>query len=143
RTAAQYYSYSNPFGASANTPDSLERSNTLTMFLYDDPNNGLSLFHIYDVPLDGDGSRMIFQVSSTGLAGSGQSFFVRDDPGDSSFIWNDATGASGNINLVSSPCCTDGWVLGLLPDASTDSWSINTQYSQIVGITQFRVVTLA
>lgn len=142
RTAQQYYSYSNPDGSSANTPDNLERSNTLTMFLYDDPNNGLSLFHIYDVPRDSDGSRMTFQVSSTGLAGTGQSFIVRDDPGDSSFIWNDATGASGTIGLVSSACCTDGWVLGLLPDASPDSWSIDTQYSQIVGITQFDIVTL-
>lgn len=142
RNAAQYYSYSTPDGSSANTPDELERSNTLTMFLFDDQNGGLSLFHIYDVPRDSDGLRMTFQVSSTGLAGTGQSFIVRDDPGDSSFIWNDATGASGTIGLVSSPCCTDGWVLGLLPDASTDSWSINTEYSSIQGITNFDIVTL-
>lgn len=55
RTAAQYYSYSSPFGASANTPDNLEESETLTMFLYEDPNNGLSLFHIYDRPNDPTG----------------------------------------------------------------------------------------
>ena len=55
RTAAQYYSYSSPFGAPANTPDNLEESETLTMFLYEDPNNGLSLFHIYDRPNDPTG----------------------------------------------------------------------------------------
>lgn len=142
RTAAQYYSYSTPFGASANTPDNLERSNTATMFLYDDPNNGLSLFHIYDRPNDGDGSRIDVDIASTGLAGTGQSFIVRDDPGDTSFAWNDATG-SANLSFFSSPCCTDGWVLGLLPDAGGDSWTIDVDFTQTQGITNFRVVTLA
>lgn len=141
RTAAQYYSYSSPFGASANTPDNLERSNTLTMFLYDDPNNGLSLFHIYDEPNDGSGMRANLSITSAGLQNTGQGFIVRDDPGDSSFAWNDATG-DANISFFSSSCCTDGWVLGLLPDASTESWWINTQYSDLQGIDQFDIVTL-
>lgn len=141
RTAAQYYSYSSPFGASANTPDNLERSDTLTMFLYDDPNSGLSLFHIYDEPNDGSGMAANLSITSSGLENTGQSFIVRDDPGDTSFFWNDATG-SANLSFQSTPCCTDGWVLGLLPDASTDSWSINTQYSFLTGISRFDIVTL-
>lgn len=141
RNAAQYYSYSTPDGSSANTPDNLERSNTATMFLFDDQNGGLSLFHIYDVPRDADGSSGSLSITSTGLAGTGQGFIVRDDPGDSSFVWDNATG-SANLIFFSSPCCTDGFVLGLLPDASTDSWTINTQYSSLNGINQFDIVTL-
>ena len=141
RTAAQYYSYNSPFGASANTPDNLERSNTATMFLYDDPNNGLSLFHIYDRFLDPDGSEIDVSINSAGLAGTGQSFLVRDDPGDTSFAWNDPTG-SAILSFRSSACCTDGWVLGLLPDHSTDSWSIDVDFTFLDGINTFEIVTL-
>jgi MYXO-CTERM domain-containing protein len=141
RTAAQYYSYSSPVGAAANTPDNLERSNTATMFLYNDPNNGLSLFHIYDDSFDADGSRVDVNITSAGLAGTGQSFLVRDDPGDTSFVWNDATG-SANLSFFSSPCCTDGWALGMLPDASGDSWSVNADFTQLQGIDTFDIVTL-
>ena len=141
RPAAHYYSYSSPNVAAANTPDGLERSDTATMFLYDDPNTGLSLFHIYDRPHDGTGSRVSASITSTGLAGTGQSFLVRDDPGDNSFAWNDATG-SANLNFVSSSCCTDGWVLGLLPDQSTDSWSIDVDFTTLEGINTFDIVTL-
>jgi len=141
RTAAQYYSYSTPNGGAANTPDNLERSNTATMFLYNDPNNGLSLFHIYDDFFDADGSRVDVNITSAELAGTGQSFLVRDDPGDTSFAWNDATG-SANLSFFSSPCCTDGWTLGLLPDASGDSWSVNANFVQRQGIDTFDIVTL-
>ncbi|MFT5485666.1 MAG: hypothetical protein ACI9JL_000146 [Paracoccaceae bacterium] len=141
RTAAQYYSYASPNFASANTPDNLERANTATLFLYNDQSGGLSLFHIYDVPFDADGSSGNLSITSTGLGGTGQSVIVRDDPGDSSFVWNDATG-SANISFSSTSCCTDGFVIGLLPDGSTDSWSINTQYISLNGIDQFDIVTL-
>ena len=141
-TAEQYYSYSNPLGSAANTPDALERSNTATMFLYDDPGNGLSLFHIYDRSNDGSGMRANVSITSAGLAGTGQSFIVRDDPGDSSYLWNDATG-SANLSFQSFSCCTDGWVLGLLPDAPSVSWSINAAFSNLEGITNFDIVMLA
>ena len=142
RTAAEYYSYNSPFGAAANTPDNLERSNTATMFLYDDPGNGLSLFHIYDRANDGDGFTASVSITSTGLAGFFQTFLVKDDPGDDTFVWNSATG-SANLDFVSSPCCTDGWVLGLLPDVSSVSWTVNAAFTSRSGITNFDIVTLA
>ena len=116
----QYYSYGNPWGASANTPDGLEQSNTLTFFLFENGNDDISLFLIMDTPNDGSGSSANISVTSTGLAGEGVGVLVRDDPGDSSYAWNDATGTM-NPNFVSFPCCTDGMVLGYLPDASSSS----------------------
>ena len=59
---------------------------------------------------------MNLSIGSSGLAGTNQSFIIRDDPGDSSYFWDNATGTA-NLNLFSSPCCNDGWVLGLLPDS--------------------------
>ena len=136
-TAPQYYSYSTPDGASANTPDNLEESGVAQFFLFDD-GGILSLFLIMDIPRDADGGQVDLAISSIGLAGEGIYVSVRDDPGDSSYVWDDSTGSS-NPAFNWAPCCTDGMVLSGFP---TDSdWSINTQFLQRNGLSEFKVKT--
>jgi len=138
----QYCSYNNPYGASANTPDGLEQSQTLTFFLFENGKDDISLFLIMDKWNDGSGSAANISVTSAGLAGTGVNVLVRDDPGDSSYAWNDATGAM-NPDFRSWPCCTDGMVLGYLPDASESSWSINYSFNSYEGLNQARIWYLA
>jgi hypothetical protein len=134
-----YYGYGSPNGASSNTPDNLETSNTISLFLFRDANNDrLSLFQLMDRANDGDRFSVTTGITSSGLAGSGQSFIVRDDPADSSYLWNDATG-SASISHVSFSCCTDGFVLGYLPDAGGDSWDINLSFPAFSGLNTLRI----
>lgn len=140
-TAPQYYSYSTPFGAAVNTPDNIEQSNVAHFFLHDDGNE-LSMFTFFDRPRDADGGAVFANITSTGLAGNnGVYVSVRDDPGDSSYVWDAATGTS-NPTWRWSPCCTDGMVLSGLPNGVGAEWSLNFQFNNIEGITQFKVFML-
>lgn len=140
-TAPQYYSYSNPFGSSVNTPDRIERSQVASFFLFDDGNE-LSMFTFFDIPRDADGGNVDATITSTGLAGNnGVYVSVRDDPGDSSYAWNTATGTS-NPDWRWSACCTDGMVLSGLPNGVGDEWSLNFAFNNYTGITEFRVYLL-
>lgn len=136
-TAPQYYSYSNPDGASANTPDDLEESQVAQFFLFDD-GGILSLFLIMDIPRDADGGQVDLTINSEGLAGEGIQVTVRDDPGDSSYVWDDSNGSS-NPTFNWAPCCTDGMVLSGFPIDS--DWSINMQFLQRNGLSEFKVKT--
>mgnify|MGYP000318109768 CR=1 FL=1 len=140
--AAQYYGYNTPYGASANTPDGLEQPNTLSLFLFRDGSDNLSLFQIVDKANDGSGASVQTQITSAGLAGAGLSFIVRDDPGDSSYVWNDATG-SANLSQSTWPCCTDGFVLGYLPTNSLTDWSLTLNFSAVQGINAFKIFQLS
>lgn len=140
-TAPQYYSYSTPYSASVNTPDNIEQSNVAHFFLHDDGNE-LSLFTFFDRPRDADGGLVFADITSSGLAGNNDVYVsVRDDPGDSSYTWNTATGTS-SPTWRWSPCCTDGMVLSGLPNGVGDEWSLNFQFNDIDGINQFKVFLL-
>lgn len=139
--ATQYYAYNAPYGASSNTPDNLEMSNTISLFLFQDGLGNLSLFQISDKPNDGSGSRLTTTITSNGLAGTGQQFIVQNDPGDGPYAWNDATG-SATINQQSWPCCNDGFVLGYLPSQSGDGWDLTLHYSDVAGLSALNIYTL-
>lgn len=139
-SAAEYYSYGSPFGSSANTPDNLEVSNSMHLFLFSDGNE-LSQFIFFDRPNDGSGGELNGAITSAGLAGRGVYVSVRDDPGDSSYVWNDATGTS-NPNWRWSSCCTDGMVLSGLPDASGDNWGLDIDVLSYSGVNTVRIYTL-
>ena len=137
----EYYSYNTPNMAAANTPDNLEESQVAQWFLFADPSDpsNLSLFMFMDKPHDGSGGSVDLSVSSTGLAGTGVRVSVRDDPGDSAYTWNDATGTM-SANFTWQSCCTDGLVLANLPTYLL--WSINVQFNSYSGVDQFKVRTL-
>lgn len=142
QTASAYYSYNTPNGASANTPDNLEISSVLQVFLYQGP-NGISLFQINDRAMDGSGLSVTTALTSTGLAGESLDFVVSDDPSELADGWDTATG-SATIEHQSVACCTDGYVLGYLPNAVGDSWSINIDIQPgVTGLNSLSVRTLA
>ena len=136
-TAPQYYSYDTPFGASVNTPDNIEKSQVASFFLFDDGNE-LSMFSFFDIPRDADGGHVTANITSAGLAGNNDVYVsVRDDPGDSTYAWDVASGTSSpNWSWVS--CCTDGMVLSGLPDAEGDTWGLDFDFLSSSGINTFR-----
>ena len=139
QTAAELYSYSNPLGASYNPtlPGVEPVQDTFISFLYQGP-DGLSMFGVFDIPQDLTGGTADMNFTSTGLAGSGLQFVVRDDPGDNSFVWNDATGqASIAVNWF--PCCTDGFALGYI-DPAIGNWSLTTSFVALTGIDRYRIL---
>eukprot|EP01129_Flabellula_baltica_P010134 TRINITY_DN4246_c0_g2_i1.p1 TRINITY_DN4246_c0_g2~~TRINITY_DN4246_c0_g2_i1.p1 ORF type:complete len:888 (+),score=167.51 TRINITY_DN4246_c0_g2_i1:2-2665(+) len=152
-SASQYYSYGTPYGASANTPDGLEESSVAQYYFFDDDEE-VSLFFYFDRYADDSGGIVTADITSEGLAGKGASITVRDDPGDSSYIWNDSDGTSSPY-WKWWPCCTDGMVLGKLPqpvekvggvtptfNPSDHTFCVNMKFSEQEGVTQFKVQTL-
>lgn len=130
--ASAYYSYSTPYGFSMNSPDDLEESQVAQYFFYDDQET-VSLFISFDRPNDPDGGIVRADVTSENLAGRGGGILVKDDPNDSSYVWDYATGTA-SPSWRWWPCCTDGFVMGPLPnppmastnvDAASERYCIN------------------
>lgn len=140
-TAPEYYSYNTPYGASVNTPDNLERSQVASFFLFDDGNE-LSMFSFFDIPRDADGGHVYADITSAGLAENPDIYVsVRDDPGDSTYAWDTASGTSSpRWSWVA--CCTDGMVLSGLPDGDGDTWGLDFDFLSYSGINTFRIYTL-
>ena len=102
KNIVDFYSYSKPDGASANTDPPLARSDTSVLFLYRDGRD-VSLVMIHDKAKDTGGGQVDFSFSGVP---QGTSFVVRDDPN-----------RPGEAELPISSwgwgaCCTDGGALG-------------------------------
>ena len=125
-----WYSYSNPNNASANT--GLELANTIQLMLYEDPDGALFMAVIVDKENDGSGGK-----ATMDLAGYfGASTVVDDDPGEADGL-NPATGV-GKAVWNWAPCCTDGAVFG--PLGSVDgSFETTTTLSGLTGVTTVAV----
>ncbi len=102
---ADWYSYGFPNGASANT--GLERSNSVVVTLYKEPNGDVYLVVLVDESFDGSGGAL--QGVLTGAFGA--ALVVSDDAGEVSMDGGTGVGVFG-WNWV--PCCTDGTVIGPL-----------------------------
>lgn len=96
RTVEEFYGYGQGDGASANTPNDMERSDLSQLFLYDGP-EGMSLVAIHDAANDGDGGAVTFQFDDL-PAGD---WVVPDDPGDDDYDREE-------IGWRWYSCCTDG-----------------------------------
>lgn len=119
-TASEFYSYSDPDGASANTPWDLEQENTSQLFLFDG-RDGLSLFFIHDRPHTSSGGQ--FELSFSGLPSAGN-WIVQDDSGDSSY-------GRQAVSWGWAPCCTDG---GVFQGGLTESFEITIEPQAVAGI---------
>ena len=86
-------------------------------FIVDDQNE-TSLVINFDIPNDDDGGKVHLDITSTGLAGNDNvTIHVKDDPGDTHFDdWTTETGSLSGAQWRWDKCCTDGGVLGFLPD---------------------------
>ena len=111
KDVSSHFKYGNPYGSSANT--GWEKKNTTIFYLYEDPAGNLSLIVIHDKPQDGSGGSAHLSVS--GAPGAG--IILYDDPSHScdTKTWNSAAG-SGNLDWCWGSCCTDGVIIGYLPD---------------------------
>lgn len=96
RTVEEFYGYGDGDGASANTPNGMERENVSQLFFYEGPEK-TSLVIIHDKPNDGDGGEVRFEFDSLPEEGE---WAVPDDP------WEGLNRTSAHWNW--SPCCTDG-----------------------------------
>ena len=85
---------------------------------------------------------MYLSITSIGLENTGVHFSVRDDTGDSSYIWNDQLGTTDPyFSWVS--CCTDGAVISGLPNNIHSNWSINVTFNDYSGLDQSKVRSLS
>ena len=137
-----FYAYGYPYAYSANS--GRERSDTVSMFTVMDANLQWSVLYIIDKPFDGSGGSLMTNVRSTGAAvhddwektlnSGGQQrstpleVMFYDDLWDRSanwlnstnsiasshFTWNASHGA-GEMYWNWLACCTDGMILGYLP----------------------------
>ncbi|MBT9559011.1 MAG: thrombospondin type 3 repeat-containing protein [Myxococcales bacterium] len=107
-----FYQYGTPNGSSANT--GFEKSSTAIFIVYRDPTNGkFYLVVVLDRANDGSGGKLTLKIE--GAVGAG--IVLADDPGEfPSTAINPATG-NGSITWTWSACCTDGVIIGPLPNA--------------------------
>lgn len=115
-TAAAFYSYSNPDGASANT--GLEQEDALVLALVRQANGSIALVSIVDVFSDDDGGALVSTLHADPWS-TAYDFLVKDDPGDASSI--DDAAQTAEIRLRWAPCCTDGYVFGAF---SSREWTL-------------------
>ena len=118
-TAAGYYQYGTPYGASFNGPAPALTSNLSHLFLADTA-DGLCLFVVHDKPQDGTGgSSTMYWV----LTGDTANVLQDDDPGEGVTV-----GGGGTTFTTShgwAACCTDGFALGSLDGA----WSMVGEFT--------------
>jgi hypothetical protein len=129
-----YYGYNTGNPSSADTPDGLEDSNSndiLVEFVTD--GFGLqNLLVIYDSPNSGSGGSAMSTITHNGdLAGA--SFLVKDDVGDGYTINPGQFTTDHNW----SPCCTDGYVLGPIPNLACFTLTIGATS----GVTSLRLAS--
>ncbi len=110
-TAAEFYSYNDPSTSSYNgdvNGGPAAVSDEALIFLVN-ASDGLALFVVYDRPDDLTGGRSTIQWNLTG--DTADEVFV-DDPGEQLTVSPDGTEFSFAAHW--SPCCTDGYVIGML-----------------------------
>jgi hypothetical protein len=116
-----YYGYNTGNPSSADTPSHLENSNArnaLVEFVTDGFQNQ-NLLVIYAAPSSGFAGSAVSTVTHNGnLAGA--TFIVEDDPGDGYSI----TPTSFSTNHNWATCCTDGYVLGPIPNLACFTFTL-------------------
>ncbi len=129
-SAAAFYQYSNPNGASYNGElnGGPAGQDGLTQLFLVDASDGLSLFIVHDEALDSTGGQATTQFD---LSGDAASILLRDDIGDG---FTD-TGTQFTARHRWIGCCTDGYVIGALDG----SWSMLGQLNAIAGIDSWQV----
>ena len=120
-TAADYYQYGSPKGASYNGqlnggPDSVSGLSQIFMV---DASDGLSLFVVHDKPSDGSGGKTKTQWN---LLGDTAAEVLADDPSEAVTV--SAGGTQFNSTKNWFGCCTDGYVIGQLDG----SWTMLGQF---------------
>ena len=106
QSVEDFYSYGNPFPASAAT--GLEKEDASILFLYMDSTTGeLSLVAIHDRPADDEGGLATFDI--IGLP-PGTGFAVQDDPINDTYTGPDGAG-NARAEWGWGACCTDGMAL--------------------------------
>jgi len=116
-----YYGYNTGNPSSADTPSHLENSNArnaLVEFVTDGFQNQ-NLLVIYAAPSSGFAGSAVSTVTHNGnLAGA--TFIVKDDPGDGYSI----TPTSFSTDHNWATCCTDGYVLGPIPNLACFTFTL-------------------
>ena len=106
QSVEDFYSYGNPFPASAAT--GLEKEDASILFLYMDSTTGeLSLVAIHDRPADDEGGLATFDI--IGLP-PGTGFAVQDDAINDTYTGPDGAG-NARAEWGWGACCTDGMAL--------------------------------
>jgi len=131
-----YYGYSKPggFASSANTPDGLELGNSGKALLefVTDGFGKQNLLVIYSAPNNGIGGSAISTIAHDGDL-NGASFIVDDDPGEGLTVSPGLFQTAHNW----APCCTDGYVLGPIPNFACFTWTLGAT----TGITELRLAS--
>jgi hypothetical protein len=116
-SAAAYYSYGVPNRASYNGIFPPATSQTTSLFFVN-ASDGLHLFLVHDKANDGSGGSFRSRLE---LTGANAALVVRDDATESN---SSGGGTIFTGNHTWSACCTDGMVIGSLPDAG---WSMTAE----------------
>jgi len=135
-----YYGYNKAGGdaSSANTPNGLE-DNNLGQALVEFVTDGFShhnLLVIYDKPNNGKGGSAVSTITHTGIL-SGADFVVKDDPDASEAGPYTKTATTFGTTHAWAPCCTDGYVLGPIPNLACFTFKLGAT----TGITSLRLAT--
>merc|ERR1719201_3056567 len=133
--AIAYYAYGYPHMWSANTLR--ERENAVAMFTVLDEGGSWSLLYIVDKPWDGSGGSLYIGATGTGVANHDKMDYhtgdeprrddyypievlLEDDHWDPNhYNWDGAEGC-GTFYWNWLECCTDGMIMGYLPQANAN-----------------------
>ena len=129
-------------GYSGNT--GFEQADTALFYFVQDEADATYFVLVYDKPRKGaSGGRAQMRIDAPELAGTGVQLVLKDDnanracsfnaagrPGNDCYEWDPATG-SGSFGWKWASCCTDGMVLGPLPQ---DGWCFNLQLPYLENI---------
>lgn len=139
---ACFYAYNYPFSHSSNT--GFGKDDVLTFYFVKDGNGRVHFVVTADKPNNPDGGTLQMIIDSPSLAGQDVEITLRDDDrGDSEscldsttdcYAWN-STAGSGSFYHKWGSCCTDGMVLGNLPDLYT----FNIYISRVTGLHDLRL----
>lgn len=116
-TAAQYYRYGNPDASSYNGVFPPPTSNVTNLFFVDAA-DGLHLYVVHDKANDGSGGSFDMELVLEGAPGA--SIVLQDDANEA----RDLGSGLFRSNHVWGACCTDGMVIGPVPDSG---WSMTAQ----------------
>jgi hypothetical protein len=146
---SMFYAYDSPRVVSSN--NGYAEKEKSDFFFIQDAGNDVFLVMAHDAPANRDGGQIQLSVTSTGL-GTDTYVAQKDDvagveyysPGDSKkcqdkttdcFAWDNTIG-EGSFAWNYAPCCTDGVVLGPLPQLD---FSMEFDYTKTKGIDAFRL----
>jgi len=147
---SMFYAYNSPVALSSNT--GYQEDHTSDVYFVQDEHNQVFLVLNHDKPGNGKGGAMKLGIHSTGLEGAtfvaqkddvaGASYYEEGDaqrcnhkPNGDCFAWDHSIG-EGSFTWRWSGCCTDGMVLGPMPDSQ---WEMFLNYTEIRNVEEFRI----